>query len=81
VNRESCDHLGTKSDDQSSAACAWNGDLDFNCWETDCGNSFWLEEDTPTGNGMKFCCFCGKSLVTELAEEDPDDDEVVGELL
>ena len=31
-------------------------------WETDCGNIFVLTEGTPKDKGMKYCCFCGKTL-------------------
>jgi len=32
-------------------------------WETDCNEAFGLNEGTPSNNGMKFCCYCGKKLV------------------
>ena len=46
--------------------CTWHGDGDgSDCWETDCHNAFRLEEGSPADNGMKFCCYCGRPLVTD----------------
>lgn len=41
-------------------ACLWVEDEEY--WETACGNKFILISDTPAGNGMKFCPYCGKYL-------------------
>ena len=46
-----------------SEKCIWTcDDLNEEIWETGCGNLFQLESETPTENGMKFCCYCGKPL-------------------
>ena len=39
-----------------------------NSWITSCGDEFILTEDTPVGNGMKYCCYCGKEL-REVGDE------------
>ena len=38
-------------------------------WQTDCGNEFVFNEGTPSYNGAKFCCYCGKKLVERVVEE------------
>ena len=40
--------------------CAWREDEGV--WETDCGETFVLNDGTPYENGMRFCCFCGKGI-------------------
>ena len=42
-------------------ACKWAEDED-GIWQTDCGNSFVLNNDTPAKNSMQFCCYCGCKL-------------------
>lgn len=58
--------------------CNWNQyDDEYASYETDCGQSFVLNEGSPADNRMKFCCYCGKQLVGhEFVEEidEPDDD-------
>jgi len=41
--------------------CTWE-DNGEDAWETSCGEAFVLNEDGPTENGMKYCCYCGKPL-------------------
>jgi hypothetical protein len=36
----------------------WEGTV----WDSDCGESFYLEEGTPKDNGMNFCAYCGRKL-------------------
>ena len=45
--------------------CAWVVDdaTDGEIWESDCDNAFVFEDGGPKDNSMKFCCYCGKSLV------------------
>jgi len=49
--------------------CVWTrcDDWDYSeLWSTSCGQEFNLKDGyTPTSNGMKYCCFCGKSLEEE----------------
>jgi hypothetical protein len=49
-------------------------------WKSGCGHEFVFEdESSPTDNGMKFCPFCGKTLVqTEDSDwEDCDADSSI----
>ena len=68
--KEAHDHL------QGEDVCTWVQDSN---WEnpsdfyTSCGHAFSFTEGAPEDNGMKFCCFCGKKLVQELAEGDQDE--------
>ena len=41
--------------------CKWQEDEDGN-WHTGCGNAFCFIDGAPDDSGMKFCCYCGKSL-------------------
>jgi len=44
--------------------CKWTPTHDdYNTFDTDCGQSFCLDADSPKDNNMKFCCYCSKSLV------------------
>lgn len=45
--------------------CTWSR-AEFSIWNTCQGDAwqFHEEEDTPESNGMKFCPFCGRSIVT-----------------
>lgn len=56
---------------KQSSECHWSqdGDEDSDVWATQCGNMFTIIADTPSENEMRFCCFCGKSLV-EIRFED-----------
>jgi hypothetical protein len=62
----------------SRKVCRWSqqdhesGD----CWETDCGGTFGIDEGTPSENGMKFCCYCGAPLAEEKFVPDEEDDDV-----
>jgi hypothetical protein len=47
--------------------CTWHEDENDGCWDTDCGEAFVLNDGTPESNHMKFCCYCGKPLVTDEA--------------
>jgi hypothetical protein len=47
--------------------CSWkySNEPDEDVWETSCGQLFMLSnEDTPSENGFRFCCYCGKKLVS-----------------
>lgn len=57
--------------------CIWTEDADGN-WNTDCDNTFILNDGTPIENNMLFCCYCGGGLVEERCTESAptgDDDE------
>ena len=49
--------------------CEWKQPKfeEYNIYETDCGNTFNLEIDTPKDNNMDYCCYCGKELKQRLA--------------
>ena len=40
--------------------CAWHESE--GSWETDCGHGFIINEGTPKGNDMNYCCYCGRVL-------------------
>lgn len=48
--------------------CKWIEDEDDGAWDTSCGKRFLITEGTPEENGMKFCCYCGKPLVSHTFE-------------
>jgi hypothetical protein len=45
-----------------STQCNWQEDEDGD-WDTSCSHRFSLNEGTPTENNMKFCCYCGASVI------------------
>lgn len=53
-------------------SCAWHqdGDTESSLYATSCHNYFDLTDGTPADNDMRWCCYCGKTLVQELIEED-----------
>ena len=56
-----CDPL-LHSDDSESKTCLWTENNDHEYWESACGRAWTFEDSTPKKNGMKYCCYCGKSL-------------------
>lgn len=54
--------------------CDWSQDFDGDMWSTDCGKGFVLTEGPPLENGMKFCCFCGRTLAESPYVEDAEDE-------
>lgn len=54
-------------------SCTWTEiDEDSSFWETECSESFILNDGTPETNGMVYCCFCGKPIVQESFVEEED---------
>lgn len=52
------------------SVCRWCYDEHCDCWETDCGESFWLTDGTPKDNQMQYCPYCGGRLrAIHVAEE------------
>jgi len=49
--------------------CKWKQDAngEWNLWDTDCGETFSLEAETPKENKMVYCCFCGRKIKEVLA--------------
>lgn len=48
-------------EEEEPETCQWLTDADNN-YSTSCGEMFILIEGTPSENGMKYCCYCGKRL-------------------
>lgn len=56
-------------EEDMNETCKWSEEDYSGLWNTDCGNLFDLNEGTPSDNGMKFCCYCGK-LIEQVVFED-----------
>jgi hypothetical protein len=56
-------------------SCNWQQeDCESDCWSTDCGNLFSINDGTPSDNQMAHCCYCGKKVTeTPWAPEDDQD--------
>jgi hypothetical protein len=52
--------------------CLWSEDFDGNWW-TACEEGFVFTDGGPTEHGMKFCCYCGKSLEAKPYQDDEQD--------
>lgn len=63
----------TKEEAKRINICKWKENID-GYYDTDCSNSFVLIDDTPSKNGMNFCCYCGCSLQEELYKGDDNDE-------
>ncbi len=51
--------------EQEKAQCKWQqapGEYDGE-WDTDCGETFWLNDGSPEDNKMRICPYCGKKLI------------------
>jgi hypothetical protein len=48
--------------------CEWKYNEDYDCYDTDCGNSFSLDNGTPKENCMKYCPYCGKEIYVIASE-------------
>jgi hypothetical protein len=55
--------------------CTWSQIEDGGDWDTSCHDLFTLMEGSPSENGMKFCCYCGRPLVEKHYEPEPEDEE------
>lgn len=53
-----------------SETCIWSrADDGSEVYETSCQEGcFMLNSGTPSENGMRFCCYCGKPLEEYLGE-------------
>lgn len=61
--------------------CEWHLDDDeMDLWESACGEAWCFMEGDPKLNGMKFCPYCGKTLVQRAIEPEDDDDFAETEL-
>jgi len=45
--------------------CQWTYDEEHDVYDTGCGEAFSITDGTPKENGMKFCTYCGKKLITK----------------
>lgn len=48
---------------QVDSECTWTYDDVHDKWDTGCDNEFRLIDGTPTGNGFRFCAYCGKPII------------------
>lgn len=50
---------------QAGVACTWKHDAtdEDDVWHTECGQSWCPGVGTPTSNGMRFCPYCGLTLL------------------
>lgn len=46
----------------SDDTCIWRRHEWTDWYETDCDETFAMIAGTATGEGMKYCCFCGKPM-------------------
>lgn len=51
---------------QRRETCQWTED-ENGPHETECGHAFEFTYDGVEANGFKYCCFCGGSIITKLA--------------
>ena len=58
-----------------SKNCVWRDDGEGN-WETDCGKIFVFVfiDGNPIDNGMRYCCYCGRRLITSQPAKTPIDE-------
>ena len=49
---------------EARPVCLWHN-VD-GCWETTCGNAFEINDGTPAGNNMTYCCYCGGKVEEEI---------------
>jgi|WetSurMetagenome_2_1015567.scaffolds.fasta_scaffold328114_2 hypothetical protein len=54
--------------------CVWSREEITGCFDTSCGQAFVLNDGTLVENGMRFCCYCGKTIVEVVDALDDDDD-------
>jgi hypothetical protein len=61
-------------EDGPPPACTWTQQdhEDGDCWETDCGGAFGIDEGAPSENGMRFCCYCGRPLAEQRFVPEPE---------
>ena len=57
----------------TSETCTWEQeDQDSTMFNSDCGMSFYFEDDGPEENDFKFCPKCGKPLTVVLCVEEEE---------
>ena len=58
--------------------CEWTGDNDpdfCDGWDTACGEKFTFIEGGPVENNMRFCPYCGATLVAVAPHPTESDDD------
>ena len=62
-------------EDERNGVCEWTyvDDGYGDRWETQCGEAFIFEVETPKGHGYNYCPKCGK-LMQEVAKPEADDE-------
>jgi hypothetical protein len=56
--------------------CEWaQEDESSDAWDTGCGRTFLINDGTPSENGMRYCCFCGKTLIGVPFEQENSGNE------
>jgi hypothetical protein len=56
--------------------CEWaQEDESSDAWDTGCGRTFLINDGTPPENGMRYCCFCGKTLIGVPFEQENSGNE------
>jgi hypothetical protein len=57
--------------------CVWSEDSN-GIWDAECGQTFCLHDGTPSENGMRYCCYCGKTLREQryISREDEEMEDV-----
>jgi hypothetical protein len=64
-------------DVRDEQTCIWEQDKDWDnesLFHTSCDNAYEITTGTPTDNHMNFCTYCGKKIVTQLAEREKDEE-------
>ena len=59
----------------ATSQCQWMNEEeseDGHCWGTECGHVFYLDDGDPASNSMKFCPFCGGSLMRAYHKDQED---------
>lgn len=79
VECKNCEKLRDEIDSLTSATCTWQYALAFdseysNIWDTECGNSFILGDETPEENNLHYCPYCGKKLVQLIIESESEEE-------
>jgi hypothetical protein len=54
--------------------CVWRQDDLEGMFTTTCGGAFEFIDGTPTENGVRFCCYCGRPATEKLYVESIDDE-------
>lgn len=57
--------------EQTSVVCHWEENFG-GVYETECAKMFVIVDGTPTENEMRFCCYCGRTVVVAPYREADD---------